>query len=154
MKLTNKFDINKTKVPGTSMTFGTMIYKEANRLRGLIVQEIDAYYNSYEPVLYKRTRAMRDSVEVANNITIDTTGMRLTIDLNLTERAWHESYYSEGSVIPLILLSYGWHTHGSFKDIYRFGYFEGANILQNAVDKFNDSSKYGVTAEIKRIDYR
>ena len=37
-----------------------------------------------------------------------------------------------------------------FKDIHRFGYFEGTNFVEKSVREFNQSNKYGIILNIIR----
>ncbi len=121
---------------------GKILYK-------YIIDEIHAYYNSYDPVFYIRTynfiSALRITPVIYNN-------NKLSLKVYFDEQmGTHPSIWLKGEpgYVP-ILINYGWEwKHESVskilngKHIYRFSYYEGFHYIEKAISKYNMTNKYG-----------
>lgn len=143
----NNVNIGKLNVNGTSMSYNQMLNNEVRRMRQLLYIEIKSYMSTYKPKMYVRTGAILKSIDVDSHFVINVSNNRMEISLNINNNAYHKSYFSPGSVDIIRLLNSGYKTTKPwFRDIEYFGWRKGAHFIEKAVERFNATSKYGVTA--------
>lgn len=112
------------------------------QLERLIQDEIDKYYDSYDPVQYERTYRFKSSLRMSNPIKTGTNEWSIEIyfDKDLADH--------EGAYVPT-LINEGWdYRNKTDKDIYRFTHYEGYNFINKAVERFNKMNKYGFQVKV------
>ena len=148
----NPLDI---KYKNSNLTYRQILQKESGRLKDILQQKIEDYYNSYSPVVYKRGQHggnLRDALSVDDVCTISANGMKLIMNVNINENAIHNSILDGSEANAFWLLNDGWSVKEDvwFKNIYRFGHYEGAHFVEHAVEEFESTSKYGIKVEVIR----
>lgn len=148
LKSINPLDI---KYKGTNLTYRQILQKESNRLKNLIQKNIEDYYNSYPPVLYKRGNHggnLHNTLSIDDACDISVNGMTITIKVN--DNAIHDSINGDHDSNAFWLMNDGWSVKEDvwFKDIEHFGYFEGAHFVENAIEEFNKTNRYGIKVEV------
>lgn len=127
------------------------LLKEAEDLRKCIQAEIDKYYDSYNPVYYRRTYGLKNALNdgkpihfnSGNMIKVDVNTMTLTIELKFNENRSHGKslFRGEDGYKPLLINS-GWRVKKNvwFKSTYRLGVYEGYNFIKKGVDKYKKNA--------------
>ena len=152
LKSINPLDI---KYKNTSLTYRQILLNETRRFKNILQRKIEDYYNSYSPTVYKRGQHggnLRKSLSVDDVCTISANGMKLIMSVNINENAIHNSIIDGDEANAFWLLNDGWSVKKDvwFKDIYRFGYYEGAHFVEDAIEEFENTSKYGIEVEVIR----
>ena len=151
LKNINPLDI---KYKNTRMTYRQILQSESQRLKGLLQKHIELYYEHYRPKVYDRGNHggnLHSALTVDDACKISISG-KATISIEVNDNAIHNSILDGSEANSFWLLNDGWSVKkdGWFKDIYRFGYYEGAHFVEDAVEEFEKTSKYGIKVEIIR----
>lgn len=155
----NKFlktiNIKKIKYPNSNLTYEQILKNETKRFKDILQDCIDDYYNSYMPVVYKRGAYggnLREALTVDNVCKISSNGKTLTCSVLVDEDAIHESILDGSEANAFWLINDGWNVKKDvwFKDIYRFGHYEGYHFVEKAVEEFERTDKYGIKVEVIR----
>lgn len=152
LKSINPLDLKYGK---TNLTYRQVLQNEARRLKDLIEEYIKDYYSSYSPKIYKRGQFGGDllnSLTVDDVCTISSDGKRMNITITINDNAIHNSILdgSEANAFWLLNDERKVKKNVWFKDVYRFGYYEGAHFVEDAVEEFERTSKYGIKVEVVR----
>lgn len=152
LKNINPLDI---KYKNTNLTYRQILQNEAKRLKSILQKNIEDYYNSYSPAVYQRGQHggnLLDSLSLDDVCDISADGMKLTINININENAIHNSILDDSEANAFWLVNDGWKVKKDvwFKDVYRFGYYEGAHYVENAVEEFERTSKYRIKVDVIR----
>ena len=140
-------DFRKLKLPNGN-TLVEEFEKEAERFVDILQEEIEAWYDSYSPTVYSRTGAMGQSINAADMVSADISGLKLTVHINYSNLAFHPSLFGGGNTNVLLLMNKGYSvSSGWHKDIPYFGYRPGGHFLENAVARFNAENYLGITVE-------
>lgn len=120
-----------------------IILKEcAAELEGYLKDELTNYFTSTpEGDHYSRTGKTIKDIEVMNPEKITAGSWSIKIGMDSPHPSWVDGG-KDGNTITL--LDTGWET---------FNTFTGLNYIDKAVEKFNTSNKYGVTAIMRRKDH-
>lgn len=120
----------------------------AQELMMEIMNNLNDYYESYEPSKYVRTYDMRNMFDMNSSVQIDKKKKIVTIYFN--EAAWHRNIFNTHSSFVPLLLDQGWSVGGSTKKRSRFEYYEGSQFISRAIKKMNSKYKsYGVHIEFE-----
>lgn len=155
MKL-KAFDIKKLRYPNSNLTYEQVLRNEIHRFKDILQKYMLAYYNSYSPVVYERGEwegNFLDSLTVDDTVEMSANGKQLICKVIINENAIHKSRVTKTKYANAFwLLEDGWSVNENvpFADIYRFGYFEGAHFVENAVQEFNSTNRYGLTIRVER----
>lgn len=152
LKSINPLDLKYGK---TNLTYRQVLQNEARRFKNILQQKIEDYFASYSPVVYERGKHggnLRDSLSVDDVCRISTNGTKLIMSVDITDNAIHNSILDGSEANAFWLLNDGWTVKKDvwFKDVYRFGYYEGAHFVEDAVEEFERTSKYGIKVEVVR----
>lgn len=152
LKNINPLDI---KYKNTNLTYRQILKNETKRLKDILQKKIEDYYNSYSPKVYDRGNHggnLRYSLSVDDICSVSANGMKLIMNININENAIHNSILDDSEANAFWLINDGWQVKKDvwFKDIYRFGYYEGAHFVEDAVEEFERTSKYGIKVQIIR----
>ena len=152
LKNINPLDI---KYKNTNLTYRQILERETKRLKDLLQKYIEDYYSSYSPVVYERGKHggnLHDALSVDDMCSISANGMKLTMNINVNDNAIHNSILDDSEANSFWLLNDGWSVKKDvwFKDIYRFGYYEGAHFVEEAIEEFEKTSRYGIKVEVVR----
>ncbi len=148
-------NVKKLKYPNTNLTFGQVLEIETRRFADILQKNIDNYYSSYTPSVYARGSSggnLRKSVSVNDICIFSSNNKTITAEIIINENAIHNSILNKNSANAFWLMNDGWRVKKDvwFKDIHRFGYFEGTNFVEKSVREFNQSNKYGIILNIIR----
>lgn len=140
-------DFRKLKLSNGN-TLVEQFKKEADRFVKILQEEIDSWYDSYSPAVYKRTGEMRRSINAADMVETDISGMKLKVKINYSNAAFHPSMFGSGDTNVLLLMNEGYSvSSGWHKNIPYFGYRAGGHFLEKAVARFNADNYLGITVE-------
>lgn len=139
----------------TNFTYRQILQNESRRLKNILQKHIENYYNSYSPTVYHRGQHggnLLNSLSVDDVCTVSSNGMKLIMSINVNENAIHNSIIDNSEANAFWLMNDGWQVRKEtwFKDVYRFGYFEGAHFVENAIEEFEQTSKYGIKVDVIR----
>jgi hypothetical protein len=130
-----------------------ILRKEAHRLKDCLQVQLDSYYSSYSPVMYERTYGLQKSLVLDDLIDVDIISdnqgsFSMTVSFN--EGAKGMSLFSGEEVNKALLINYGWSVKKDvwFRDIYRFGYFEGDGFIEDGINDFLSSNPYNIKIEL------
>lgn len=156
-KILKNIDVKKLKYKNTNFTYEEILKKEVRRFKDILQKYIDAYYLSYTPPIYGYQRGssggnLRNSLSVDDIVKISANGKELTCSVLINENAIHQSYFGDHLSNAFWLINDGYSVKKDvwFKDIYRFGFYEGAHYVEDAVNEFNETDKYGITVKVER----
>ena len=137
-------DIRKLTLPN-GRTLEQQLQYEANRFLKILQEEIDNWYDSYSPVVYKRSYDMRNSIYVEDLVQVSVSGDKMQIKINYDDRAFHQSLWDSASINSILLMNDGYKvSKGWHKDIENFGYRDGGQFLEKAVNRFNEENDFGI----------
>lgn len=122
-----------------------ILEKQAQRFKQCLIDVVNNYYASYDPVIYKRTFGLRESILVDDMISIEKN--QISIDVGFFgEGVYGESLFGGEQGYKPHLIGEGWQViHGWHQDIYRFGFYEGfGNLIDKAIDLWSQSDTEGV----------
>lgn len=137
-------DIRKLTLPN-GRTLEQQLQYEANRFLKILQEEIDNWYDSYSPVVYKRSYDMRNSIYVEDLVQVSVSGDKMQIKINYDDRAFHQSLWDSSSINSILLMNDGYKvSKGWHKDIENFGYRDRGQFLEKAVNRFNEENDFGI----------
>ena len=141
------------KYKKTNLTYRQVLQNETKRLKEILQRHLEDYYNSYTPRVYRRGQYggnLRKALSADDICTISANGMMITMKLKINENAIQYSIVNNNESNAFRLMNDGWRVKKNtwFKDIYKFGYYEGAHFIESAVEEFYASNKYGIKVEV------
>lgn len=157
--------LDKTKL-ATGENIKDIMVREAKLLYRCIQAQIDLYYNSYEPTVYKRTGNLKRALYAQDLADIRIVGNTLRISVGFHNNLAYENnldgvYWNDGhgndtwfpiygkhhSYVP-VLMEFGWHSRRLAamigQDVYRLTYFEGTGMIQRGIDFYNSINTMGI----------
>jgi hypothetical protein len=145
--------LNSSKGQSTAMNeteIKKILRDAARELEGYLKDELNAYFNSYDPVVYKRTGNTLKSFRVSQpkKITANEWSIEIYFDDGLAN---HPSYIGDDQPDGYTpwLLNTGWRTKlDPILDKENFTRFKGTNYVTKAVERFNKSNKHGLHVEV------
>jgi len=148
-------NVKNLKYPNTNLTFGQVLESETRRFADILQKNIDNYYSSYIPAVYVRGNFggnLKNSVSVNDICIFSSNNKVITAEILINENAIHNSVLNNEPANAFWLINDGWHVKKDvwFKDIYRFGHFEGTDFVENSINEFNQSNKYGIIINVIR----
>lgn len=140
-------DIRKLTLPN-GRTIEQQMQHEAKRFVKILQEEIDDWYDNYNPSMYSRSYAMSHCIYAENMVDININSSTLEIKIKYTDAAYHESLWG-GEVDTLLLMNEGYKvSKGWHKDIPYFGYRDGGHFLESAVERYNNDNDLGINIQI------
>lgn len=137
-------DIRKLTLPN-GRTLEQQLQYEADRFLKILQEEINNWYDSYSPVVYKRSYDMRNSIYVEDLVQVSASGDKLQIKINYDNSAFHQSLWDSSSINSILLMNDGYKvSKGWHKNIENFGYRDGGQFLEKAVNRFNEENYFGI----------
>lgn len=131
-----------------SHAFKQFLKSEAEKLRGMIVKNIQAYQLSYQPTVYERRKTdnWESLLKVDQPMIDQNTGMVSVKLFFKYKKSWYDSYIypddpTQRGFAPW-LMEVGWEWKRMPLTKYRFSHFEGISYVYNAVREYNKSNKY------------
>lgn len=126
---------------------------ELERLQRYLIEEINAYLNSYSPVEYQRTGAWLESIRVNE---IQKVGNEYSASITFDDEfAYHDSLFEgEQGYVPW-LFEVGWHWDQSKQPrIPRLSDFEGTHYIKRSVERWNQDNRFGFKIAVYHGDER
>ena len=137
-------NVGKMKV-SNGITYEQMMKSEMTRLWGILENNFEIAYYSYTPKVYKRTGQILNSFFPKDGIKINAINKTIEMKLLVTENSWHDSMFEGWNGADIIFLyNYGYQTNGDFSDIEYFGYRKPTYFIEQSIEEFESTSKYGV----------
>ena len=137
-KQLKNLDVSKLKMANGN-TVQNELKKHARILADCILEELDKVYSSYSPSVYQRTYDLYNSVEIDDVVKVEVgaRGTTLSMRVYFDDGAIHSGLFGD-SVNVAELINNGWTVKKDvwFKDIYHFGYFDGAHFIEKAIQKY------------------
>lgn len=154
-KQLKKINLLNVKYPNTNLTYRQILHQESKRLKNILQKHIEHYYDSYSPVVYRRglhDGNIHDSLSTDDVCTVSSDGAKLIMTININENAIHKSVIDNSEANAFWLMNDGWQVRKEtwFKEVYRYGYYEGAHYVEDAVKEFENTSKYGIKVDVIR----
>lgn len=148
-------DISKLISP-TGKTYGEEFKIATKLLKDCLQNSIDNWYDTFlpanrytgksEPVIYKRTYKLKNSMEIDDIVRISEDGNALSTSvIFMDNKINHESLYAEGDVNVLWLMNYGYSVKKNvwFKNIHNFGRRKGGGFIEKGIEEFNKVNSLG-----------
>lgn len=136
---------------GLEKSMTDTLKREAELLASCIQDELDKYYNSYSPIVYRRRAErkpkhpypLRDGINV-EPVQVESFkgGKMFSIAVNFKEEnAHHPSIFNgEDGFVPN-LLNYGWRWKKK-SGPYRLGHYEGAKFVEKGIAQYYKKSRF------------
>lgn len=155
----------KTKL-SNGKTIAEYLKEAVDCLYQCLQDEIDFYYDSYEPTMYERTYALRKSFRAEDIVDIRVKGKSFYLSVVSTPDAWQ--WNLPAVVDPVTYRTYKLKRHKTFApamvargwdsvglaslvgNIYYLTWFEGYDFISEAIDEFNKKNKWGVNVYIEK----
>ncbi len=152
-KILHKLNPMLLKYPNTNMTYQEVLQIELVRFKKILEKYINNYYNSYIPSVYERGKNkgnLKYSLDLDKICEISSTGKLITCRILINENTIHESIITGNNSNALWLINDGWQVKKNvwFKNIYRFGYYEGAHFIEDAIKEFESTTKYNIKVQV------
>lgn len=133
-----------------------ILTKAGQELQRLMIAELDAYYQSYEPTVYQRTGNTVKSIRVGKpqKLSINEWSLEITFDENLAN---HKSYIGDNQPDGYTpwLLEVGWNIEDKVQPSRpMFTKHAGTHYITNAVNKFNSNNPHGLIVTVERNGQR
>lgn len=149
-KILKNINVGKLKMKNGKTVTQNLRY-EAKRLMDCIQSEIDNYYNSYDPSVYKRTYRFQGALYAEDFINIDVKDNMVYIYLRFqSDLAYHDSFSGKDVFVPL-LINDGWCWDG-WEDAQddHFHKYSGFHFLEKGIEKFNSTNSLGITVTLDK----
>lgn len=153
-----RIDVTKLKFKN-GKTYSQVMVEEANRLRDCIQARLDEYMNSYQPKIYKRTKALQNSLKVDDILNLKVTGKTMSLDIYFDDSGYNQSgdgiqgWDGNGETVnTAYLLNYGYDIKEDvwFKDIPYFGYRPAGHFIEDGIADFEMSNPYGIKIKVHK----
>lgn len=134
----------------TGETFSQSLIHAANRLKDCINNEIDKFYSSYSPKVYKRSYGLGNvmSVDDIADFGIDQSSLSIVISINDYMKP---SLWGGESASVFWLMNSGYQVkNGGHKNVPYFGYRSGFNYIDRGIAKFEASDPLGIQITVER----
>lgn len=154
-KQLQKIIVSKIKTKNGE-TLQEQLSREVYRLYECIQRRIDDYYNSYDPVQYRRTFRFQGAMYAEDivDIRIVDNQIRLSVRFH-PSLAYHPTFTSKGNGYVPILLNYGFENKKLERYIGRpiehLTYLEPQLFIENGILDWNRQNKLGITIDITSI---
>ena len=107
-------------------------------------------YSSYYPSVYHRTGLFQKSLYLDNNIQFIANGKQIKMYIKFNDYAWHDSLWNGSSGYLPILWNYGWAWKDQSNPRERFTYWNGNDMFERAISKFEQDNPYGIKVKIEK----
>ena len=154
-KLIKELNPKYIRYSGTNLTYEQILKQELNRFRDILQKHIDRYYSSYTPAVYDRGSHggnLKQSLTVDDICELSSQNRLITCRILVNEKAIHGSVLDGSESNAFWLINDGWQVKKDvwFKDIDRFGHYGGAHFVEDAVEEFEGTNRYGIEIEVIR----
>lgn len=149
-----KIAVTKMRTP-TGETYAEKLKKEIDRLYDCIQDEIDDYYDSYSPKVYKRTGMWKRSMYAEDLVDIRLEGDQIKLSVRTDpRRAYHWNITGDHMSFVNLLMENGWLASNLEAKIgvrNRFTRYEGAHCVKNGIERWNRNNSLGLTIDVTSI---
>lgn len=139
-------------------TYAELLKREVDRLYDCINARINEYYDSYEPIKYKRTFRFQNALYAENLVDIRVVGTQIQLSLRFhPDLAYHDTWTSNGNGYVPILLNYGFKNEklknylGLEEHVEHLTYLEPQLFIENGILDWNKTNKLGITIDVTAI---
>ena len=140
---------------GTGETYAEILKREVDRLYDCIQDEIERFYRSYEPSVYKRTWRFQGSLYAEDLVDIRINGDQVELSLKFhPDLVFHENFDGSHESHIGILMNYGYVADELEKRIGVVPYFtrrDGFFFIENGIMRWNKSNSLGIQIDVTAI---
>lgn len=143
---------------GTGETYGEVLKREVDRLYDCIQDEIDQYYQSYEPSFYNRTYRFQGALYAENLVDIRVESNQIKLSLRFHPAlAQHKTWTPNGNGYVPILLNYGFENNtlrnylGLDHHVEHLTYLKPQLFIENGILRWNRENSLGITIDVTAI---
>ena len=151
--LANYYSVNTGALLKSQPEILNIVKKEIMTLEMLLKEELQKYFNSYNPTVYERTGATMDSITV-NEPYVE--GDFICAEITFEEvQAYHPSVIGEDQEFGYTpwLLELGWDIEDKVSPPrMMFTQHPGTMYIATAVSRYNRQNKYGIKVSVYRGD--
>ena len=152
-----KFVATKLRTP-SGETYSELLKREVDRLYDCIQARIDEYYDSYEPIRYRRTFRFQSALYAENLVDIRVVENQIQLSISFhTDLAYHETWSPKGNGYVPVLLNYGF-VNESLKEslglkdhVEHLTYLKPQLFIENGILDWNRTNKLGITIDVTAI---
>ena len=139
-------------------TYGELLKREVNKLYDCIQARINEYYESYEPIKYRRTFRFKGALYAENLVDIRIVGTQIQLSIRFhPDLAYHDTWTSKGNGYVPILLNYGYENEslknylGLNEHIEHLTHLKPQLFIENGILDWNKTNKLGITIDVTAI---
>ena len=148
-KILKNINVGKLKMKNGKTVTQNLRY-EAKRLMDCIQSEIDNYYNSYDPSVYKRTYRFQGALYAEDFINVEVKNNFVYINLRFhPDLAYHDSFSGKEMFVPL-LINDGWCWGGYTGEEDHFRRYDGYHFLEKGIEKWNQNNSMGLKVTLDK----
>lgn len=140
---------------GTGETYGEILKREVDRLYDCIQDEIDRFYNSYDPSYYERTWRFHDSLYAEDLVDIRINGNQIELSLKFhPDLAFHDNFDKSHKTNVAVILNYGYVARELELQIGVVPYLtrrKGFFFVENGIMHWNKLNKLGIQIDVTAI---
>ena len=150
------FKIAVTKMKTESgETYAELLKREVDRLYDCIQEEIERFYNSYDPKIYKRTYRLMGALYAENLVDIRIIGNRIELSLKFhPDLAYHPNFVDDEANV-VVLLNYGYHAKKLERYLHKsVPYLTERKpffFVENGILNWNKTNKLGIEIDVNAI---
>ena len=131
------------------LTVKETLEKAVDYLYDCMDNQILAFYASYTPKIYQRTRNLLDSLYSENFFEARVVGTRIELSVSFRDSmAYHRNLFDDHDSFVPLLVNFGWHSKGLEamigKSVPRLTYYDGFHMVERAIIQFNQQNPFGV----------
>ena len=139
-------------------TYAEKLKREVDRLYDCIQARIDEYYDSYEPIRYRRIFRFQSALYAENLVDIRVVENQIQLSLRFhSDLAYHDTWSPKGNGYVPVLLNYGF-VNESLKEslglkdhVEHLTYLKPQLFIENGILDWNRTNKLGITIDVTAI---
>jgi len=139
----------------SGLTMKEILMSEATRLKNIIQDKIQEYYNSYSPQVYIRTENLLNSLSVDKFVKVNIGDGRLSINIDFDEYATATHSIFGGDTFSdynrASLINDGWEVKKDvwFREKEHFGWQDGFDFIGKAIQEFYADNPYNLKIHVE-----
>lgn len=145
-----RLNVSKLKM-ASGRTVAQELKRHAAILADCIQNQMDAMYDSYQPMVYHRTYGLYNSLYIDNQLVLSTSPKSGTLEIRLgfDDGAVHKGFDGRPANTA-VLLNDGYQTHGRFSHIPYFGYRDGYYFVEKGIEDYKKKVSNPFRVEISK----
>lgn len=140
---------------GTGETYAEKLKREVDRLYDCIQDEINRFYNSYDPRHYHRTNRFKHSLYAEDLVDIRINDNQIELSIRFdSDKVFHENFNGDHETNVAVILNYGYVSRKLEERIGVVPYFtrrEPFLFVENGISRWNKSNTLGIHIDVTAI---